>query len=172
MIGASLVHPGKLYFGIVGDLAFFYDMNVVGNRHVEKNVRIMLINNGKGTEFRNYHHPGAAFGEDADRYIAAAGHYGNKSPELVKHYAQDLGYEYLTASNKEEFLQVYERFLTPERTDKPMLFEIFTDNQNESDALKTVNNLKTNAIGKSKQIVKQILGEQGKKIVKKIMNMD
>ena len=53
-----------------------------------------------------------------------------------------------------------------------MLFEIFTDNQNESDALKTVNNLKTNAIGKSKQIVKQILGEQGKKIVKKIMNMD
>ena len=169
LIGASLINPEKLYFGIVGDLAFFYDMNVVGNRHVGKNVRIMLINNGKGTEFRNYFHTGAAFGEDADRYIAAAGHYGNKSPELIKHYAQDLGYEYLTALNKEEFLQVCERFLTPELTDKPMLFELFTDNQNESDALKTVNNLKTNAIGKSKQIAKQILGETGKNLVKKIM---
>ena len=169
LIGASLVHPKKIYFGIVGDLAFFYDMNVVGNRHVGKNIRIMLINNGKGTEFRNYYHPGAAFGDDADRYIAAAGHYGNKSPELIKHYAQDLGYEYLTASNKEEFLQVYERFLIPELTDKPMLFEIFTDNQNESDALKIVNNLKTNAIGKSKQIAKQILGETGTKLVKKMM---
>ena len=169
LIGASLINPEKLYFGIVGDLAFFYDMNVVGNRHVGKNVRIMLINNGKGTEFRNYCHPGSAFGEDADRYIAAAGHYGNKSPELIKHYAQDLGYEYLTASNKEEFLQVYERFLTPEMTDKPMLFEIFTDNQDESDALKIVNNLKTDAIGKSKQIAKQILGETGKNLVKKIM---
>lgn len=169
LIGASLINPGKLNFGIIGDLAFFYDMNVVGNRHVGKNVRIMLINNGKGTEFRNYFHTGAVFGEDADRYIAAAGHYGNKSPELIRHYAQDLGYEYLTASNKEEFLQVYERFLTPELTDKPMVFEIFTDNQDESNALKTVNNLKSNAIGKSKQIAKQILGETVKKVVMKMM---
>lgn len=49
LVGASLVHPEKLYIGIVGDLAFFYDMNVVGNRHVGNNIRIMLINNGKGT---------------------------------------------------------------------------------------------------------------------------
>ncbi len=169
LIGASLVHPEKLFFGIVGDLAFFYDMNVVGNRHVGKNVRIMLINNGKGTEFRNYCHPGSAFGEEADRYIAAASHYGNKSTELIKHYAQDLGYEYLSASTKEEFLQVYERFLAPEMTDKPMLFELFTDNQDESDALKTVYNLKTDSISKSKQIAKQILGETGTRLVKKII---
>ena len=169
LIGASLVHPGKLYFGIVGDLAFFYDMNVVGNRHVGKNVRIMLINNGKGAEFRIYSHPEAVLGEDADLYIAAAGHYGNKSPELVKHYAQDLGYEYLTASNKEEFLQVYERFLTPELTDKPMLFELFTDYQNESDALKTVNNLNVSATDMLKNVVKSVAGEKGKEIAKKIL---
>lgn len=52
-------------------MAFFYDMNVLGNRHVGRNVRILLVNNGKGTEFRNYMHPGAAFGEAADDYIAA-----------------------------------------------------------------------------------------------------
>lgn len=32
-------------------------MNVVGNRHVGNNVRLLLINNGKGNEFRNYNHP-------------------------------------------------------------------------------------------------------------------
>ena len=51
MMGASFVHPEKLFIGVFGDLAFFYDMNVVGNRHVGNNVRIMLINNGKGNEF-------------------------------------------------------------------------------------------------------------------------
>ena len=104
LIGASLVHEDKLYFAVVGDLAFFYDLNVLGNRHVGKNVRIMLINNGRGTEFHNSDHPASKFGAEGDPYIAAAGHYGNKSPELVKHYAQDLGYEYMTASTKEEYL--------------------------------------------------------------------
>lgn len=160
LIGASLVHPKRLYIGIVGDLAFFYDMNVVGNRHVRNNIRIMLINNGKGTEFRNYNHPGAAFGEEADKFIAAAGHYGNKSPELVRHYAEDLGYEYMSASTKEEFLGVYERFLVPEMTDKPMLFEIFTDSCDESDALKICKNLTASAKGMVASTVRKMVGEK------------
>lgn len=94
-------------------------LNVVGNRHVGNNVRILLINNGKGTEFRNYMHPGAAFGEEADTFIAAGGHYGNKSHVLIKHYAEDLGYEYLSANNKDEYVQVVDRFLIPEITDRP-----------------------------------------------------
>ena len=53
LIGASLVNPDKLYFGIFGDLAFFYDMNSIGNRHIGSNVRIMVVNNGLGGEFKN-----------------------------------------------------------------------------------------------------------------------
>ncbi len=140
MIGSSFVNRNRLYYAILGDLAFFYDMNVVGNRHVGNNCRILLINNGRGTEFRNYGHPGHAFGDAADHYIAAAGHYGNKSSELVRHYAEDLGYEYMTASNKEEFLSVYKRFLTPEVTDKPMLFEVFTNTADEDEALTLMRN--------------------------------
>ena len=63
-------------------------MNVCGNRHVGNNVRILLINNGKGNEFRNYGHYCYILGEDADEYVAAARHYGNKSTVLVKHYAE------------------------------------------------------------------------------------
>ena len=169
MIGASLVHPEKLYFCVAGDLAFFYDMNVVGNRHVGRNVRILLVNNGKGTEFRNYMHPGAAFGDDADKFIAAAGHYGNKSHQLVRHYAEDLGYEYFSANNKEEYLQHLDRFLTPEVTEHPMLFEVFTNNEDESEAIRMMNNLNVSAKGVLKEAVKSVVGEKGKEAIKKML---
>ncbi|TGY56188.1 thiamine pyrophosphate-binding protein [Parabacteroides distasonis] len=168
-MGASLAHPGKLYFCVAGDLAFFYDMNVLGNRHVGRNIRILLINNGKGTEFRNYNHPGAAFGEETDKYIAAAGHFGNKSHQLVRHYAEDLGYEYLSANNKEEYLEYLDRFLTPGLTDRPMLFEVFTDNKDESDAIRMVRNLNVSIKGILVDTVKSMVGEKGKEVIKGLL---
>ena len=141
LIGASLSNKDKLYFLVVGDLAFFYDLNSLGNRHIGNNIRILLVNNGKGTEFRNSAHPCAAFGNEADGYMAAAGHFGNKSPQLVKHYAEDLGFEYLTASTKEEFLLQVDRFVAPVLTDKPMVFEVFTNHEDESLALEMMQNI-------------------------------
>jgi hypothetical protein len=52
MLGAALVNPEHLSYCITGDLAFFYDLNALGNRHVHKNIRILLINNGCGFEFK------------------------------------------------------------------------------------------------------------------------
>ena len=132
-LGASLVHPDKLYFLAIGDLAFFYDMNSLGNRHVGKNVRILLVNNGCGGEFNLYHHYGAQFGAQTNDYIAAGRHNGNQSKELVKHYVQDLGFKYLAASTKEEFNARVAEFVDPKIT-QPMLFECFTRAADESDA--------------------------------------
>ena len=106
LIGASLASPDKLFFGVIGDLACFYDLNSLGNRQVSSNVRLMILNNGVGTEFKNYDHKAAKFGEEADAYMAARGHYGNRSRNLLRHYAEDLGYEYMSASDKEEFLSL------------------------------------------------------------------
>jgi 2-succinyl-5-enolpyruvyl-6-hydroxy-3-cyclohexene-1-carboxylate synthase len=167
LIGASLANKNRLYFGVIGDLAFFYDMNVIGNRYVGNNLRILLVNNGKGTEFRQFSHVAAQFGDDADSYIAAAGHFGNKSQDLVKHYTQDLGFEYMSASDKQEFEQVYERFLTAEITERPMMFEVFTNSKDESEALKTILNIEESLSGKAKQIAKQVIGENGLSILKK-----
>lgn len=169
LIGASLAHPEKLYIGILGDLAFFYDMNVVGNHIVQNNVRIMLVNNGRGTEFRNYNHPAEKFGEVADRFMAAAGHFGKKSHELIKHYAQDLGYEYLTASTKEEFLANYEKFLSPELTEKPILFEVFTNSDEESEALRLIRNIETDASTTAKHLIKNVIGQEGVSKIKKLL---
>lgn len=145
MIGASFVHPEKLYFGVFGDLAFFYDLNCLGNRSVGNNLRILLINNGKGTEFRNYTHTAYPLGDDADLFVAAAGHYGNKSKKLVKHYVEDLGFEYLFANNKEEFNAVCEKFVSPELNEKSIVFEVFTDSKDESNALRVIRNLDSNS---------------------------
>ena len=140
-IGASLVHPGQLYFCFLGDLAFFYDMNVLGNRHITNNIRIMIINNGLGMEFKNYNHHASIFNEDADKYIAAKGHFGNKSPNIVKHYAEDLGFTYLSASNKIEFNKSYEQFLNPNLTKNPILFEVFIEEEKENLALKLIQSI-------------------------------
>lgn len=169
LLGASLAHPNKLYFGVVGDLAFFYDMNVLGNRYFGKNIRLMLINNGRGTEFRNYQHPAARFEEDADPYMAAAGHFGKQSRKLVKHYAEDLGFEYLTADSKETYLKNVDRFLSPEITERPMLFEVFTDSKNESDVLKILYNIETSTKGTAKKLVKDVLGEKGTAVLKGLL---
>lgn len=169
LIGASLTDITKLFFGVIGDLAFFYDMNSIGNRHIGNNIRLMVINNGRGTEFRNYGHPGFKFGEDADDYIAAAGHYGRKSHLLLKHYAEDLGFEYLSASNKEEYLANVEKYLEPQITDKSILFEVFTDSKDESDAVKIMKNIEVSVEGRTKKIIKSVVGEQGVTILKKLI---
>ena len=46
LIGASLGNKNKIYYGILGDLAFFYDLNSLANKNVKSNIRILLINNG------------------------------------------------------------------------------------------------------------------------------
>ena len=138
LIGASLVNPGRLCYLVLGDLTFFYDMNSLGNRHVGKNVRIVLINNGIGAEFKLHMHKCYAFGDEANKYMAAGGHHGNKSPKLVKHYAEDLGFEYMSASNKEEFNSVVERFTNPKIGDKSMVLEVFTDYHDEGEAIEDI----------------------------------
>tara|TARA_Y100000588_G_scaffold325043_1_gene358572 strand:+ start:4589 stop:6346 length:1758 start_codon:yes stop_codon:yes gene_type:complete len=168
-LGASLVQPNVLHFCVLGDLTFFYDMNAIGNRHVGNNLRIILVNNGKGMEFRLHSHPvQQLMGDDADAYVAAAGHFGEKSPELAKGYSQALGFEYLSASNKEEFDIAVKRFLTPQITDKPMLLEVFTDSESERNSLQALVNLKSEV--NTKKLVKAVVGKSGVKLAKKLLN--
>ncbi|EKO3596908.1 hypothetical protein M3918_002661 [Vibrio metschnikovii] len=169
LLGASLANPDKLYYGVIGDLAFFYDLNAIGNRHTANNLRILLVNNGKGTEFRMYNHHAAHFGIDGDEFVAAAGHYGNKSRALIKNYAENLGFEYFSASTKEEFETVYQRFLEPTLTEQPMIFEVFTDSDDESEALQIMHRLEVSAEGKAKQALRRVLGPKGIDKVKKII---
>lgn len=169
LVGASLASPERLFFGVVGDLAMFYDLNSLGNRHVGANVRLIVVNNGVGTEFKNYSHKAAAFGDEADAYMAARGHFGGQSRDLLRHYATDLGFEYLSAEDKEGLLAAAERLTTPERCERPMLLEVFTDSVDESDALEAMHSLDVDARIAAKQAVRGILGDRGVAVAKRIL---
>lgn len=174
LLGGALSNPGCIHYGVFGDLAFFYDLNALGNRHFPSNIRILLVNNGKGTEFRNYTHFASMFNDDADLFIAAGGHNGNKSVNLVKHFVEDLGFNYLSASNKDEFKRSIQSFCNPNISDKPILFEMFTTNEEENEALKLVRNIgSTNAeLHKNavKRRIKRLLGQRAIKLIRKIRN--
>ncbi len=173
LIGSSLYDSDKLYFAILGDLAFFYDMNVLGNRHLGNNVRILLINNGRGAEFRNYNNPATVFGDDTDWFIAAGGHYGNKSRDLVRYYSESLGFEYLSATNKDEYLAQIDRFVSTDKNDRPILFEVFTDYEDESKALEIISNTISDTKAKIKNAIvktaKRVLSDDAIQTIKNVI---
>lgn len=173
-IGASLLDNSRLYYCVLGDLAFFYDMNSLGNRHVGKNIRILLINNGCGAEFWLSHSAAPMFGEETNRYIAAGGHYGHQSRELVKHYAEDLGFTYLSACSKEEYEKILDIIVDPVISEKPLLVEIFTTNTDEDQALQILSLLEKDDVKAMKNSVmnlaRSVIGESNVSTIKKMIN--
>ena len=139
MIGTSLANPNRLNFGVFGDLSFFYDLNSIGSRHIGKNLRILVVNNGEGGEFLAPSHiyDNPYCGEKVHDFISARGHFGAKSSVLLKHFAEDLGFKYLSASSKEEFMAASEEFIRPEM-DIPMILECFTSAEGDRKALDAV----------------------------------
>ena len=168
LMGAALMAPDKLFFGVVGDLALFYDLNVLGNRHFPKNIRLLVINNGHGQEFRNYKHRAAQFGEDTDMFIAAAGHNGNKSSELLRGFATALGIQYYSAMNKPDFENALVPFVSEKETGASIILEIFTDHQDETEALREMLTLNGKRGTTAKDMVKKAIGERGTQALKNI----
>lgn len=172
-IGAALACPDRIVYCVVGDLAFFYDMNSLGNRHLPKNLRLLLINNGIGAEFKLAGNNGTLFGEDTNCFIAAAGHYGAKSPDLVRHYASDLGFVYQTASDKESFAAAAAWFTDSQMGDKPMLLEIFTQDSDEVEAQRQLMELYEDEVTARqhsvKDAAKRVLGDKGVAAVRKLL---
>lgn len=174
VIGATLANPSKLHFCFLGDLAFFYDMNALGNRHISKNLRILIVNNGLGQEFRNplfeknYH-----FGADTNIYIAAEGHYAHKSKDLIRNYALSLGFEYLSAMDKADFIEKSEYFFSEEIVDKPIIFEVFTISEQETEALNLMCNIsmspRDKAISKIKKVVKKSIPEDKIEVLRTLL---
>lgn len=162
LIGESM-NTDDLCFIVTGDLAFFYDMNALGIRHIRKNLRILLINNGGGAEFKimTQHWKKDVHVED---FISANGHNGN-----AKGWSENCGFIYLTASNKEDFDSVKNLFVSP--SDKPMLLEVFTIGENETLAMNLMvsSNTHQSKADKLKQEVKSVLGPEVTGIIKKVI---
>ena len=160
LLGASLVNKDRLYYLFTGDLAFFYDLNSLGNRHIGPNVRILLLNDGKGAEFTHFMWP--KYQSDRDLFIAGGGHFASQSRTLVKDFAENLGFEYFQATNEQEYKLLYDRFVNPASVGKPMLFEVITSTEGQSEAWRTLCNL---ASASPKEKINQVVHNYGQKLL-------
>lgn len=168
MIGASLASRDKLFFGVFGDLAFFYDLNSLGNRHIGKNLRILVVNNGCGAEFNMYNNAATKSGLTVNDYIAAGGHFGKCSRTLLRDLARDLGFDYLCAANKAEFAESVDRFVAPD-SERSVVFECFTDFTDESSALKAVRTIQLEIRSGLKDSIKGMIPQNVKTVIKGLM---
>ena len=137
LLGASLSDQSKLHFIMIGDMAFFYDMNALGNRHVGKNIRVLLIRNGISGEMYMPISAGAKLGEAAREYVCSDRHFGNKSKELVKNFVESLGFKYCKAETKQEMKSLLPSFVAAD-SDCPIVLECFTEPQDERDDLDAI----------------------------------
>lgn len=123
MLGSSLVESETLHFLAVGDLAFFYDMNALGNRSLGPNVRILLINNKVGQQMRLPYSLAYAFKEEALDYVCAQDHFqSHGSVSAAQAWSEAMGFTYLLANDKDSFKASMDQFVDP-TINKPMVFE-------------------------------------------------
>ena len=102
---------------IIGDLAFFYDMNALRIKHKKSNIRILLINNHGGGEF---YYNGTWRNSSSDLHTSA------RHETEARGWAESCGFEYLCSHDKASYEEAVKRFMV-EKSDKPILFEVFTE---------------------------------------------
>lgn len=141
IVGQSLANPNRKCFGVIGDLAFFYDMNAIGQRDIKNNLRIIIVNNNKGMEMRLNPVLEKFVNEKSDILITAGGH--NKGG--AKGWAEACGFNYLSANSKESFINQINIFCN-NNFEQPVIFEVFTTTKDEKDAIKIIQNFNRNKL--------------------------
>ncbi len=154
----------ELSYCLIGDLSFFYDMNAAGLRSLDNNVRIILLNNGGGSEFQFF--MGRENISTIDAYICA---------EHKKHaegWIKSLGYEYYPVYTKEDFDSVLPKLEV--RSESPIFVEVFGDMVEEADRTKKLYAENGNAVNpgqgiktKLKGFVKSVLSDEQVQKLKK-----
>ena len=114
-------------FCVIGDLSFFYDQNALWNQNLRGNLRILLLNNGRGGIFNLLH--GLEQSPARDRFVAAA------HQTTAEGICRQNDVVYLKAENMEEMQQGIDTLLKIEST-CPVLLEVTTDAAEDERAFK------------------------------------
>ena len=115
--GFSVVTDERV-FCVIGDLSFFYDQNAIWNQNLRGNLRILLLNNGKGGIFDQL--PGLEQSPARDRYIAAS------HRTTAEGICRQNGIGYRRATDMNEMQQAIDLLLDEDST-RPLVVEIITD---------------------------------------------
>ena len=115
--GFSVV-TGEQVFCVIGDLSFFYDQNALWNQNLRGNLRILLLNNGRGGIFNRL--PGLDQSPARDRLVAAC---HNTTAEGICH---ECNIEYFRAETMEQMHEGIDTLFNI-KTTRPVLVEVLTD---------------------------------------------
>jgi len=107
-----------LVYVILGDLSFFYDLNILTHKPFPANLRILLINNGGGGIFKQL--PGLENSAILNTYISAS------HDVKAKAFVEASGMQYLSAGSYEE-LEKALKGLRSSEANSAVLLEVFTD---------------------------------------------
>ena len=124
--GFSVV-TDECVFCVIGDLSFFYDQNALWNQNLRGNLRILLLNNGKGGIFNMLN--GLEQSPARDCYVAAT------HETTAEGICRQNGVYYHQATTMEEMQQGIDLLLA-EDFSRPMLLEVFTNADEDERVLK------------------------------------
>lgn len=164
LLGES-VETNQMSFLVTGDLAFYYDMNALGIRHIKNNVRILLCNNNGGMEFK---FGGLVNQTDVGSYIAADNHFKD-----TEGWAKTCGFKYIRVTTKDDLDANLKEFVKP--SDNSIIMEVFTSPENERLANTSFCRENWNGTKEEcrkqciKDSIKMFIGESGLQIIKKIV---
>ena len=114
-------------FCVIGDLSFFYDQNALWNQNLRGNLRILLLNNGRGGIFNML--KGLEQSPVRDKFVAAEHH------TTAEGICRQNNVVYLSASDMPQMRSGIDTLLYIE-SDRPVLLEVFTDADDDERVLK------------------------------------
>lgn len=147
---------GRPSYLVIGDLAFFYDMNALRIRHVTDKVRILLLNNEGGEEF----YFNQVWKDEASDLHTCARHHTK-----AEGWVRECGFRYLSAHNPEELDAAVEEFFNDD-AEGPVLLEVFSEMSSDSKLVYDVfdmtrpRDVQSEAIRKSKELIKATIGQE------------
>ena len=115
--GGSVVTDSKVFCAL-GDLSFFYDQNALWNQNLRGNLRVLLLNNQRGTIFTML--KGLDKSAALDKLVSAS---HNATAEGI---CMENNVHYLKATNMEELNDGLDTLINME-SDRPVLLEVLTN---------------------------------------------
>jgi len=112
---------------VIGDLSFFYDLNALGLPEVGSNVRVLLLNNQRGSIFQSL--PTLEMDPLSQRYITA------EHQLRAQGWVESCGWEYLSVHEASELEETMAHFVGP--AERPRLLEAFVTSEDEIAELQT-----------------------------------
>ena len=126
-LGFARQRAEERHFIVIGDLSFFYDLNALGLPEVGSNVRVLLLNNQRGSIFQSL--PTLEMDRLSQRYITA------EHQLQAQGWSESCGWEYLSVHEASELEETITYFVGP--AERPRLLEAFVSSEDEIDELQT-----------------------------------